>query len=155
MQGASTINPSLSTTLTLMINTLTQSVYGLKHSKESRYPDEQYKQDAYLNHKLITKEVSKVSSNRTWIHQCTSRRVSTNKPALPLNSSLTLDLIISIYKTRSYKGLIFSWLLALILMSRIWIRVLGWLQGGGVGAAIYRGSNQFWALGSNWLKATV
>ena len=44
MQGASTINLSLSTTLTLTINTLTLSVYRLKHSKESRDPDEQYKQ---------------------------------------------------------------------------------------------------------------
>jgi len=74
----------------------------------SREPDEQYKQDAYLNQKLITREISEASSDRTWIHQGTSHRGSTNRPAPPLDSSLTLYLTISIYKTRSYGGLIFS-----------------------------------------------
>ena len=71
-------------------------------------PDEQYKQDAYLNQKLITREILEARSSRTWIHQGTSRRESTDRPALPPNSSLTLYLTISIYKTRSYGGLIFS-----------------------------------------------
>ena len=71
-------------------------------------PDEQYKQDAYLNQKLITREILEASLDRTWICQGTSRRESTNKLMPPPNSSLTLYLTISIYKTRSYRGLIFS-----------------------------------------------
>ena len=70
-------------------------------------PDEQYKQDAYLNQKLITREISETSSDRTWICQGSSRRESIDRPATPPNSSLTLHLTI-IYKTRSYGGLIFS-----------------------------------------------
>ena len=80
----------------------------MKHSKESRDPDEQYKQDAYSNQKLITRDISKASSSRTWIHQGTSYRESTDRPTPSPNSSLTLYLTISIYKTRSYGGLIFS-----------------------------------------------
>ena len=37
-------------------------------------PDEQYKQDAYLNQKLITREILEASSDRTWIHLGTSHR---------------------------------------------------------------------------------
>ena len=48
MQGASTINPSLSSTLTLMINTLLPLEQEWSTQK-SHDPDEQYKQDAYLN----------------------------------------------------------------------------------------------------------
>ena len=107
MQGASMINPSLSTMLTLTINTLLPLCRD-KALKKSCKPNEQYKQDAYLNQKLITREILEASLGRTWIHQGTSHRESTDRPAPPLNSSLTLYLTI-IYKTRSYGGLIFSW----------------------------------------------
>ena len=70
---------------------------------ESYEPDEQYKQDAYFDQKLITREISEASSDRTWICQGTSRRKSTDRPLSPPNSSLTLHLTI-IYKTRSYGG---------------------------------------------------
>jgi len=89
-----------------MINTLLP--LGREQStQKSHDSDEQYKQDAYLNQKLITREVSEANSNRTWIRQGTSRRESTDRPALPPNYFLTLYLTI-IYKTRSYGGLIFS-----------------------------------------------
>jgi len=52
------INQSLSTMLTLMINTLLPPRKRIKHSKESRDPDKQYKQNTYLNQKLITREIS-------------------------------------------------------------------------------------------------
>ena len=90
-----------------MNTTLTQELQGLKNSKESSKPEEQYEQYAYLNSKLITRDVSKASSSSTWIRQGTSRRESTDRPTLPPNSSLTLYLTISSYKTRSYGGLIF------------------------------------------------
>jgi hypothetical protein len=37
----------------------------LKHSKESHKLEGQYKQDAYLNQKSITREISEASSSRT------------------------------------------------------------------------------------------
>ena len=37
-------------------------------------PDEQYKQDAYLNQKLITREISEASLDRAWIRQGISHR---------------------------------------------------------------------------------
>jgi hypothetical protein len=55
----------------------------------SREPDEQYKQNAYLNQKLITREISEASLSRTWICQGTSHRENTDRPALPPNSYLT------------------------------------------------------------------
>ena len=70
----------------------------IKVLKKSHKPDEQYKHDTYLNQKLITKEISEASSNRTWLHQATSYRESTDKLTLPPISSLTLYLTISIYK---------------------------------------------------------
>ena len=59
-------------------------------------PDEQYKQDAYLNQKLITRKISEASSHRTWIHKGTSYRESTDRLASPPNSSLTLSLFLFI-----------------------------------------------------------
>ena len=113
----------------------------IKHSKESHEPKEHYKQDTYLNQKLITREISEASSIRTWIHQGTSCRENTDRPAPPPNSSITLYLTISNHRTKSYEGLIFSWLLALILMRRIWIVAQHfWIQdcptGGGIGPYI-------------------
>ena len=35
------------------------------HSKESREPEEQYKQDSYFNLKLITREILDANSDRT------------------------------------------------------------------------------------------
>jgi hypothetical protein len=64
MQDASTINLSLSTTLTLMINTLLPLEREWSTQK-GRKPDEQYKQDAYMDQKLITREISEASSDRT------------------------------------------------------------------------------------------
>ena len=61
----------------------------------SHDPDKQYKQDAYSNQKLITRDISKASSSRTWIRQGTSHKESTDRPAPPPNSSLTLHLSIS------------------------------------------------------------
>jgi hypothetical protein len=66
-----------------------------------------------LDQKYITREISKTSSRWTWIHGSTSHRGSTDRPAPPPNTSLTLYLTISIHKTRSYGELIFSWWLAL------------------------------------------
>jgi hypothetical protein len=77
------------------------------------------------------------SSDRTWIRQGISYRESTDRPTPPPNSFLTLYLTISIYNTRSYGELIFSWLLALIL--KIWIRVSGMALGRRVGGVVYRG----------------
>jgi hypothetical protein len=48
MQGASTINPNLSTTLTLTINTLLP-LEQEQSTQQSREPNEQYKQITYLN----------------------------------------------------------------------------------------------------------
>jgi hypothetical protein len=107
MQGASTIKLSLSATLTLMINTLLPHVEN-KALKRVAKPDEEYKQDSYLNLKLITRGISEASLDRTWIYQGTRHRESTDRLASPPYSSLTLHLTISIYKTRSYGGLIFS-----------------------------------------------
>ena len=90
-----------------MINTLLPLEQEWSTQK-NRNPDEQYKQDAYLNQKLITREISEANSDRTWIRQGTSHRESIDRPAPPPNSSLTLHLTISIYKTRSYGELIFS-----------------------------------------------
>ena len=45
--------------------TLTQELQGLKYSKESYKPEEQYEQDAYLDQKLITREILEASSDRT------------------------------------------------------------------------------------------
>jgi hypothetical protein len=47
-----------------------------------------------VNQKLITRDILEASSGRTWIHQGTSHRESTDRPALPPNSSLTLYLTI-------------------------------------------------------------
>ena len=47
-----------------------------------------------MNQKLITREILEPSSSRTWIRQGTSHRESTDRPALPPNSSLTLYLTI-------------------------------------------------------------
>jgi hypothetical protein len=60
----------------------------------SRDPEEQYKHDTYLNQKSITRDVLEASLGRTWFHQGTSCRDSTDRPALPPNSSLTLYLTI-------------------------------------------------------------
>ena len=58
------INPSLSTMLTLTINTLLP--LGRESStQKSRDPDEQYKQDAYLNQKLIIRDILEASLGRT------------------------------------------------------------------------------------------
>ena len=91
------IKPSLITMLTLMINTLLP-LCREESTQKSRKPDEQYKQDAYLDQKLITREILEAISDRTWIHQGTSRRESTDRLAPPPNSSLTLYLTISNYK---------------------------------------------------------
>ena len=107
MQGASMINLSRSITLTIMINTLL-SLEQKYSSQKSREPDEQYKHNAYLTQKLITRDISKASSSRTWIRQGTSHKKSTDRPSPPPNSSLTLYLTISIHRTRYYRGLIFS-----------------------------------------------
>jgi hypothetical protein len=90
MQDASTINLSLSTTLTLMINTLLPLEREWSTQK-GRKPDEQYQQDAYMDQKLITREISEASSDRTWICQGTSHRESTDRLVPPPNSSLTLS----------------------------------------------------------------
>jgi hypothetical protein len=57
-----------------------------KHSKESRKLKVQYEQDAYLNQKSITREISEASSSRTWFRQSiTVERAPTGR-----NSSKTL-----------------------------------------------------------------
>ena len=99
MQDASTSKQSLSTTLTLQL---------LLYS--SQIKNKALKQVVNLMNN-INKKLTWIRSwlpGRTWIHQGTSCRESTDRPAPPPNSSLTLYLTI-IYKTRSYGGLIFTW----------------------------------------------
>ena len=135
MQDASTSNQSLSTTLTLQL-LLSSSWIKNKALKQ------------VVN--LMNNINKKLTWIRSWLPEKSHRQAqielestkvqaieSTNRIAPPPNSSLTLYLTISIYKTRSYEGLIFSWLLALIL--KIWIRVSGIALLEGVQGCIYRG----------------
>ena len=77
-----------------MINTLLplEQEYN---TQKSRDPDEQYKQDAYLNQKLITKEILEASSSRTSFRQGTSRRESTGgRHLLQTLPSLSISLFL-------------------------------------------------------------
>jgi hypothetical protein len=69
-------NPSLSTTLTLNLESP-----RLKHSEESHKLEEQYKQDAYLNQKSNTREMSHPFFEQNGMHNlmCAHRSI-THKP---------------------------------------------------------------------------
>ena len=95
MQDASTSNQSLSTMLTLQLLLYSSQIKNKALKKVVNLMNNINKKLTWIRSWLL--EISKASSNRTWIHQGTSHREGTNRLASPPNSSLTLHLTI-IYK---------------------------------------------------------